>query len=117
MAYQQYPPQPPQYPQQPFPQPGAPAPQPGPAAPPPQQAFQAAPAGPVQPTEISKLGQFGLFTFIAVAASLGLALFGWVLSLAKVASAGHFNTFAGFFGTASLTLLGLTIVLRLLDRK
>lgn len=113
MAYQQYPPQQPQYPQQPFPQPGAPPP---PQAPPPQ-AFPAAPAGPVQPSEISKLGQFGLFTFIAVAASLGLALFGWILSLAKVASAGHFNTFAGFFGTASLTLLGLTIVLRLLDRK
>ncbi|MBI5485985.1 MAG: hypothetical protein HY905_01490 [Deltaproteobacteria bacterium] len=113
MAYQQYPPQQPQYPQQPFPQPGAPPP---PVAPPPQ-AFPAPAAGPAQPSDLSKVGQFGLFTFIAVGACVGMALFGWILQLAKVANYGAFFQFAGYLGSAALTLLGLTIVVRLLDKK
>lgn len=112
MAYQ-YPPQQGQYPPQPYPQQPA-APPPPPAAPP-QQPF--APAGPAQPSELSKLGFFGMLTFFAVAAMLGFALLGWILTLAKTIHGGNFYQFAGYFGQAGLVLLGLTIVLRLLDKK
>ena len=106
MAYQ-YPPQPqqPQYPQQP-------PPPPAPQAPPPL-----APQGPTQPSELSKLGFFGMLTFFAVAAMLAFALLGWILTLAKTIHGGNFYQFAGFFGQAGLVLLGITIVLRLLDRE
>jgi hypothetical protein len=114
MAYQ-YPPQQGQYPQQPYPQAGAPTPPPVPQQQPAAQAFP--PAGPAQPSELSKLGFFGFLTFVAVAACLGLALLGWILTLAKTIHGGNFYQFAGYFGQAGLVLLGLTIVIRLLDRK
>lgn len=109
----QYPPQQGQYPQQP----GYP-PQP-PAAPPAQQppAMSFGAPTPGQGSEFSKLGFFGLLTFIAVAACIALALLGWILTLAKTVHGGNFYQFAGYFGQAGLVLLGLTIVVRLLDRK
>jgi len=114
MAYQ-YPPQQGQYPQQPYPQqPAAPTPPPVPQQ---AQAPQAFPAGPAQPSELSKLGFFGFLTFVAVAACLGFALLGWILTLAKTIHGGNFYQFAGYFGQAGLVLLGLTIVIRLLDKK
>ncbi|NMC71937.1 MAG: hypothetical protein GYA57_18035 [Myxococcales bacterium] len=111
----QYPPQQGQYPQQPgYPQQPQAAP---PAAPPPQPAMSfGAPVG-GQGSEISKLGFFGLLTFVAVAACIALALLGWILTLAKTVHGGNFYQFAGYFGQAGLVLLGLTIVARLLDRK
>jgi len=111
----QYPPQQGPYPQQPgYPQQPQAAP---PAAPPPQPAmsFGAPAAG--QASEFSKLGFFGLLTFVAVAACIALALLGWILTLAKTIHGGNFYQFAGYFGQAGLVLLGLTIVVRLLDRK
>ena len=114
MAYQ-YPPQQGQYPQQQYPQQPAAPPTPPPV--PPAPAAQAFPAQPSQPSEFSKLGFFGLLTFVAVAACLGLALLGWILTLAKTIHGGNFYQFAGYFGQAGMILLGITIVLRLLDKK
>jgi len=115
MAYQ-YPPQQGQYPQQPaYPpqQPGAAPPTP----PPTPGAYGGGAPVAGQPSEFSKLGFFGFLTFVAVAACIAMALLGWILTLAKTVHGGNFYQFAGYFGQAGLVLLGLTVVVRLLDRK
>ncbi|MBN1772161.1 MAG: hypothetical protein JXB32_12915 [Deltaproteobacteria bacterium] len=113
----QYPPQQQgQYPQQQGYAPQQPAAAPPTPPPVPGGAYGGAPAA-GEPSELSKLGFFGLLTFVAVAACIALALLGWILTLAKTIHGGNFYQFAGYFGQAGLVLLGLTIVARVLDRK